>query len=167
MIEEVFSQPEPHRFIIAEDSFLNMIKNDIVFLFFVVYSIYLPLVISFDTVLQDDNYSTLLMFDCIFIFDRFSDLFQGFINKKGVLEPSLIKTILNNISFIFFFEIFITVIPSYFREENGELDSFTYFLIKTPRIKTMLDSSQQIEEILRVIGEKMTVFELKYIEERL
>jgi len=75
MIEEVSMQPKPNRFIISDRSFLNMLKNDIVFIFFVIYSIILPLDVSFDTIIQDSNYSILIMFDCIFIFDRFTDLF--------------------------------------------------------------------------------------------
>lgn len=140
-LKEVLENQPPHRLIISKGSFWNMVKNDIVFMFFIAYSIFLPLVVSFDTVLQDNNYRTLLMFDCIFVFDRFTDLFTGFVNKKGVLESSLFKTILNNISFEIFFEVFITIIPDYFRED-GKLDSLVYFLIKTPRIKTMLDSTQ-------------------------
>ena len=141
MIEEVLVAPTPHRFIISKGSFLNMVKNDIVFIFFVIYSIYLPLVVSFDIKLQDDNYQTLFLFDMIFVFDRFSDLFVGFVNNKGTLEPNLCKTIVNNLSFEPFFEIFISFFPLYFKDEKLGLDSLTYFLIKTPRIKTMIDSS--------------------------
>ena len=88
MIEEVLADPEPHRFIISKGSLLNMIKNDVVFIFFVIYSIYLPLVVSFDIKLQNESYNTLFVFDLIFIFDRFSDLFVGFVNKKGVIDIS-------------------------------------------------------------------------------
>ena len=152
MIEEVLADPEPHRFIISKGSFLNMIKNDVVFIFFVIYSIYLPLVVSFDIKLQNESYNTLFVFDLIFIFDRFSDLFVGFVNKKGVFETSLANTIMNNLSYEIFFEIFITFLPNYFYDGKKGLDSLTYFLIKTPRIKTMIDSSQQIEEILNVMA---------------
>ena len=58
-----------------------MIKNDIALLLFILYSIYLPMVIAEATVLSDEHYRNLVLFDVIFVLDRFSDLFVCFINK--------------------------------------------------------------------------------------
>ena len=61
--------------------------------------------------LSDEHYRNLVLFDIIFILDRFSDLFVVFINKQGIPEPSLYKVIMNNISFEIFLEILLTVAP--------------------------------------------------------
>jgi hypothetical protein len=50
-LKEVLENQAPHRLIISKGSFWNMIKNDIVFIFFIAYSVYLPLVVSFDIIL--------------------------------------------------------------------------------------------------------------------
>ena len=88
-----------------------MIKNDIALCLFIIYSIYLPMVIAEAEFLSDEHYRNLVLFDIIFILDRFSDLFVVFINKQGIPEPSLYKVIMNNISFEIFLEILLTVAP--------------------------------------------------------
>ena len=52
-------------------------------------------------------------------------------------------------------------------ECNNGMDSLIYFFIKIPRIVRMFESSIQINEFLNIIGDKMTVFELKSIENKL
>ena len=51
--------------------------------------------------------------------------------------------------------------------KSGRIDSLEYFMIKLPRIIRMFESSQQINEVLNIIGDKITVFELKSIENKL
>lgn len=119
LIEENLVPPTPNRFIISQNSYMNMIKNDIAFALFICYSIYLPVVICFSTEISTHHQKNLYLFDLIFVLDRFSDLFVGFVNKKGVIENSVLKTIMNNLSFEIFLEILITLAPTYFIDENN------------------------------------------------
>ena len=50
-IETVLASSTPSKFIISRKSYLNMLKNDSAFVIFVVYSIYLPLIISYSTII--------------------------------------------------------------------------------------------------------------------
>ena len=128
------------RFIISEDSYSNMIKNVIVLGFFIVYSIYLPLHVGFNTEIEPLA-PIFLTFDILFIFDRFSDLFVEFINKNGIPEPVLWKVMLHNLSFAIFLEIILTAIPILIMPDKGNIDAIMYFMIKFPRIMMLFEST--------------------------
>lgn len=52
-----------------------------------------------------------MIFDCIFMVDRFLELFVSFYNPNGVMEHKLHSVILNNISSNLFLELFISFAP--------------------------------------------------------
>ena len=108
---EDINNMESNRFIIPQNSYLNMIKNDIVLGLFILYSIYLPLIVGFSDTLRSQDFPYLLAFDIIFILDRFSNLFKVYINANGIPESKLLKVLMHNLSSSIFLEITITIIP--------------------------------------------------------
>ena len=108
---ENINNMESNRFIIPQNSYLNMIKNDIVLGLFILYSIYLPLIVGFSDTLRSQDFPYLLAFDIIFILDRFSNLFKVYINANGIPESKLLKVLMHNLSSSIFLEITITIIP--------------------------------------------------------
>jgi hypothetical protein len=60
-----------------------MIINNIIVVIFVIYIVILPLFISFNHTLTDSDFYSMLMFDLVFIFDRFLDLFVGYYKEDG------------------------------------------------------------------------------------
>ena len=142
IVKELDIKITPNRFLISRNSYLNMIKNDITLSLFLIYSIYLPLIVGFYQDLPTRDYSFLLAFDIIFILDRFTQLLVVFINKNGIPEPNLAKTMIHNLSSSIFLEILITLFPLLLINKNKSIDSLVYFLIKLPRVIRMFESSQ-------------------------
>lgn len=111
-IENLDKQPITFwsKLIISEDSYWNMIKNIIVLGIFICYSIFLPLYVAYYKKIEPDA-AQFLMFDIIFIFDRFSDMFVEYINKKGLPEKMLLRVLMHNFNSWFIIEILLTSIP--------------------------------------------------------
>lgn len=68
--------------------------------------------------------------------DRVFDLFVGYYNSDGFEEASLTAVIMANISFKFFLEILISILPlmlSKFYYPPGESKSMTYLMCKLIR----------------------------------
>ena len=71
------------KLIIPPKNYWNMVANNIIVLIFIIYMVLFPLYVSFDKQLSDDNFFRLVMFDMVFIFDRFLDLFVGYYKEDG------------------------------------------------------------------------------------
>ena len=133
-----------------------MIKNDFTFIMFVIYVLILPMRVSFSTIIKDEDVQTLLFFDILFIFDRMADLFVSYINENGIPEPILTRVIQNNLSSVFYIELWVTFFP--FMLDLKTINSIIYFIIKLPRYTRIFEMELQINEILNYIGDSMTVF---------
>ena len=82
--------------------------------------------------MSKETLSTLLIFDIIFVIDRFLDLFEGYYNPNGFLEHRVIEVIKTNINFKFFLEIFVSFAPIIFRRSLGNSSSI-YIIFKSVR----------------------------------
>lgn len=71
------------KLIIPPKNYWNMVVNNIIVVIFIIYMVLFPLYVSFDRELTDDNFFRLVMFDMVFIFDRFLDLFVGYYKEDG------------------------------------------------------------------------------------
>ena len=78
---------------------------------FVAYIISCPIIVSLHKKIEWDYVEILLCFDFIFMFDRLIDLFVGFYNPNGFLEHRLSHVLYQNISYIFFLEMLMSVAP--------------------------------------------------------
>ena len=154
----------PNKFIIASNSYWNMIKNDITFCLFIIYMFVMPVITSSHKILSDSYYNDLGIFDVIFLADRIGDLFVSFINTNNVPEPKLHKVIFKNMGSPLYIELFITFSPwVIFKDKKGKINAMEYCLIKILRFIRISEMEYQINEILNYIGDSITVFELKEI----
>lgn len=142
-----------------------MIKNDVVLMFFVLYAIMLPLIVSNGKTLRTKDSSFLIFFDFIFIFDRLCNLCVGYINKEGKAEPRIWIVVYQNLNFSLLIEILVTVIPIYIGLQ--EIYSLYFFIFKIFRYVRMMEMETQINEIIDYFAESMTVFELKKLHSNL
>jgi hypothetical protein len=85
--------------------------NNFTQLIFVIYIFIAPVLIVENKILAYKSMQNLLVFDIMFMADRFADLFVGYYNPNGLLEHRLYAVMLANISFKFFLEIFISFAP--------------------------------------------------------
>lgn len=118
------------RFIISPNNYWNMWWNNFTQIVFVTYIFLTPIYVAQDTKLNTDHIGLLLLFDIIFMMDRFFDLFVGFYGSNGE-EKRLSVVILQNISFKFFLEIVISFGPLFFGV--AQMHSLHYALFKIPR----------------------------------
>ena len=119
------------KFIIPPNNYWNMVLNNIIVCFFIVYMALLPLFVSFDTTLSPKHLQILMIFDVFFIIDRTLDLLVGFYREDGQLEHRLVPVIVNNISYKVFFEIFMSFGAYMFDIYN--MNSVIYAFFKLPR----------------------------------
>jgi hypothetical protein len=82
--------------------------------------------------MSKETLSSLLIFDVIFMIDRFLDLFEGYYNPNGFLEHRVIEVIKTNINFKFFLEIFVSLAPIFLRNVLGN-SSYIYIGFKLVR----------------------------------
>lgn len=101
-----------------------------------------------------------MVFDILFMVDRFADLFVGYYNPNGLLEHRLYAVILANISLKFFLEIFISFAPIAMKEYYDS-KSKVYAIYKIVRYLRLFEMDGQIAEILDYYGMTRTVFEIK------
>lgn len=95
--------------------------------------------------------------------DRFLDLFVSFYNPNGLIEHRLHSVILNNISFKMFLEVFISIAPFTFREDN-KITGYYYAVFKIARYSRLFEMDAQITNIIEHQASSKTVFELKQME---
>ena len=101
--------------------------------------------------------TTLLIFDMVFIINRFLDLFIGFVNKDGNNETKVWNVIYKNFSSDFYMELVYSFGPLFF----GEIDSTIYFIFKFPRYNMLFGISHVINKTLDYYLKNWTVFEIK------
>jgi hypothetical protein len=152
-------ETEPSKLIIKPNSVCNMIKNDVVLVFFILYAIMLPQMVSYGVALRPTDVSFLIFFDVIFIVDRILNLFVGYINKDGKAEPRIWMVVYHNLSSALIIEILVTVIPIYIGMR--QINSLYFFIFKIFRYVRMMEMEIQINEIIKNFEDQMTVFELK------
>lgn len=133
---------------------------------FVIYIFLAPILIVENKTLSANSMRVLLVFDVLFMIDRFADLFVGYYCPNGLLEHRLYAVILANISFKFFLEIFISFGPialsSYY-----DYKSSVYAIMKVVRYLRLFEMDGQIAEILEFYGQSRTVFEIKQMKRTL
>ena len=127
--------------IIKPHNWYNVVKNDVVLILFIIYSVLLPYICCQSLHVPTIDIDFLMIFDYIFVIDRFSDLLVGYINEENKLEPSITKVIFKNLSLALFIEIGITLIPFMFGEHfhGGEWNAFLFFMIKSPRFLRLFE----------------------------
>ena len=125
-----------------------------------------PILIVQDPTMSSKSMQVLLVFDILFMIDRFADLFVGYYNPNGLLEHKLYAVILANISLKFFLEIFISFAPIAMRSYYDS-KSKVYSLYKIVRYIRLFEMDGQIAEILEFYGQSRTVFEIKQMKRTL
>ena len=71
------------KLIIPPKNYWNMVVNNVIVVIFLIYMVLLPLFVSFNGILDDENFYGLFVFDIIFILDRCMDLFVGYYQEDG------------------------------------------------------------------------------------
>ena len=125
----------------------------------IMYMFLVPLYVSYDSNIDHDHLQTLLFFDIMFMLAKFLDLFIGFRNKEGELEPRLSMVIMKNLNQDFFLEIIYTFGPFSFNIDN--LDSLVYFFFKFPRFGYLFNLSNVVNQTLDYYCKSWTEFEIK------
>ena len=125
----------------------------------ILYVFLLPLNVSYSRKLNNQNLKYLLLFDIIFVINRFLDLFIGFIDKHGKYEKNVLNVIYKNFGSGFYMELIYAFGP--LCAELEELDSSIYFIFKIPRFKMLFEISHTINKTLEYYCKHWTVFELK------
>jgi hypothetical protein len=127
--------------IIPPQNWYNLIKNDIVLCLFIFYSVYLPYYCCLGLELPRSDVEILMLFDIVFMVDRFLDLLEGYINENNKLEPSITKVVFKNLSLSFFIELFITFIPLFFKTFffKKSWNALLFFAIKSPRFLRLFE----------------------------
>lgn len=128
----------------------------------IIYVFLLPLFVSFDSILTPKALSYLLIFDTMFMADRFLDLFVGFNNSDGEYEPKLVLVVMKNFSSDFYFELIYTFGPFFFNLQ--ELNSIYYFIFKIPRYNRLFEMGAAVQRYLEYYGRNWNVFEIKKVE---
>ena len=119
------------KLIIPPKNYWNMVVNNVIVVIFLIYMVLLPLFVSFNGILDDENFYGLFVFDIIFILDRCMDLFVGYYQEDGQLEKSLARVIKTNMSMKVLFEISMTFGP--FLIGTSNIDAMLFILFKMPR----------------------------------
>ena len=71
------------KLIIPPKNYWNMVVNNVIVVIFLIYMVLLPLFVSFNSILDDENFYGLFVFDIVFILDRCMDLFVGYYQEDG------------------------------------------------------------------------------------
>ena len=127
-----------NKFIINPNNYWKLQWDNGMNLLFIIWIFLAPLFLSQGYLLSDEKFKQLLLFDIIFIIDRFLDLFGGFYQPNGVQEHRLYAVIINNLSYQIFLEIFISIAPYIFQEKHS-IVSFVYALYKIPRYSRLFE----------------------------
>ena len=125
----------------------------------ILYMFQVPLYVSYEEVISARHLNTLLVFDFLFMLSRFLDLFIGFRNKDGQMEPKVSFVICKNLSITFFLEIIYTFGPFFMNINN--LNSMYYFFFKFPRFNNLFEVSNTINNTLDYYCKSWTVTEIK------
>lgn len=149
------------KLIIPPNNYWNMVCNNIIVAIFLIYMCLLPLFVSYNSIMKNEDLFSLFIFDVIFIFDRFLDLFVGYYQEDGQLEKSLARVINSNMSMKIFFEIFMTFGPLMIARRN--IESIVYVFFKLPRWLRLFELEQRIEEFVEYFRENKTLSEIKAI----
>lgn len=72
--------------------------NKAILIVFIIWIFQTPILISYDHSISHENFTTLMVFDTVFMVDRILELFVSYYNPNGSLEHKLHSVILNNIS---------------------------------------------------------------------
>jgi len=95
--------------------------------------------------------------------DRFLDLFVGYFDSEGFLEPSVFKVVKQNLSFKIFLEAFISFGPLALPMRWQE-DPVIYLGCKMLRYGRLFEMDTQVKEILDHYGEGKSAVEIKVME---
>ena len=71
------------KLIIPPKNYWNMVINNIIVVIFLIYMVLLPLNVSYSSILDDEAFYSLFVFDIVFIMDRCMDLFVGYYQEDG------------------------------------------------------------------------------------
>ena len=153
------------KMIISPNNYWNMQWNNFTQVIFVLYIFLTPMFVSESITMSSTKMSILMLFDIIFMIDRFLDLFAGFYDPNGDIETNVSKVISQNLSAKFFIEAIVSFGPLYFEQEN--LNTIIYTMFKIPRYTRLFEIDGQIQDILDFYSQTRTVFEVKQMEKSL
>lgn len=102
------SRKKVSKLIIGPNNYWNLQWNNLVQVIFVVYIFLYPVLVAQNIDLDEAHEQILIVFDFVFVIDRVLDLFVGFYNPDGSLEPLISRVIWTNLSSKVFLEIFIS-----------------------------------------------------------
>ena len=104
-------EEKPSRFIIDPKNFWKMWWGNLLLVATIIYLFLLPLFVCISHTLSWSNFSILSLFDFIFIFDSFLNLFVGFYDKDGRYEPKIVVVIVKNYSYGTILELIYYIAP--------------------------------------------------------
>ena len=131
--------------IIPSESEWNMWWNNFTVVFFVIYIVLTPVLISRNDMISKSDQAILLIFDVVFMLDRVLDLFVGFKKQDGSEETEIGTVVYLNLSPKFFTEVVIGFGPQIFlMSEGGTINSLFYGLFKLPRYTRLFEMDGQI-----------------------
>ena len=151
------------RFIILPDNYWNMQWGHLMQLVFIIWFFVTPILISHKGTIKVIDFRRLLVFDCIFMVDRFLDLFISFYTPAGQIEHRCYAVVLNNLSSKFFIEFAISLIPLYFHSGH-DMASYSYASWKLARYQRLFEMDTHIQNYIESTAERKTVFELAQLE---
>jgi hypothetical protein len=154
---------EISRFIIIPGKPWKVYWNHLTCFIFVIWIFLAPILVSHHFYITHSDFIILLVFDTIFMLDRFLDLFVGHYNRNGKLEHRLYQVFVTNLSFKFFFEIFISVAPFYTHLQHS-IKAYWYAIYKIFRYSRLFEMDAIINNYIESYAESNTVFELKKME---
>jgi hypothetical protein len=146
------------RFIIPPDNFWYRQWNNSMLLVYVIYLSIMPINVSHNYRLSEEDMRQLYVYDAIFMIDRVLDLFVSFYNPNGKLEHKFHSVILNNISFKLFLEAFISIGPQIL---NPNRLAMIYGLFKITRYGRLFEMDGIISTMIEIQAQTKTVFEVK------
>jgi hypothetical protein len=132
-------------------------------LVFILWIFVTPILVSQHDVIIERNFRYMLVFDCIFMVDRFLDLFISFYTPAGQIEHRCYAVVLNNLSSKFFIEYAISLIPLYFHLQH-EMASYWYAICKLARYQRLFEMDTHIQNYIESTADRKTVFELAQLE---
>lgn len=97
-----------------------------------------PIMVSREVRLSQKSLNVLILFEIIFMFDRFMDLFVGYFNPNGIMEHRLYAVIFANISPKLFLEFLIGFGPILVADMTAS-KSYWYALYKIPRYSRLFE----------------------------
>lgn len=109
---------------------------------------------------------TLVVYDVIFVIDRFLNYFEGYYNPNGLLEHRVLEVIKQNFNFKFIIELIILVSP-YFLMPIYDYSSSVYLLLKCYRYLRKFELDTQIASVLEYYEQFLTVYEIKMLKRNL